>query len=126
VIDVLILTKAADGTVEATELPDVGKLGELHVIKPERGELLAADDVDRLAAAMEPGRTAGVLIWENLWAAPFASAARRSGGQLIANERIPIQAIIASIRDQPGDGWTVVLRHHPATYHQQGAMTDGG
>jgi hypothetical protein len=67
------------------------------VIKPERGELLAADDVDRLAAAMEPGRTAGVLIWENLWAAPFASAARRSGGQLIANERIPIQAIIASI-----------------------------
>jgi hypothetical protein len=97
VIDVLILTKAADGTVEATELPDVGKLGELHVIKPERGELLAADDVDRLAAAMEPGRTAGVLIWENLWAAPFASAARRSGGQLIANERIPIQAIIASI-----------------------------
>jgi hypothetical protein len=50
-----------------------------------------------LAAAMEPGSTAGVLIWENLWAAPFASAARRSGGQLIANGRIPIQAIIASI-----------------------------
>jgi len=97
VIDVLILTKAADGTVEATELPDVGELGELHVVKAERGELLAADDVDRLATAMEPGRTAGVLIWENLWAAPFASAARRSGGQLIANERIPIQAIIASI-----------------------------
>jgi hypothetical protein len=46
---------------------------------------------------MEPGSTAGVLIWENLWAAPFASAARRSGGQLIANGRIPIQAIIASI-----------------------------
>ena len=55
------------------------------------------DDVDHLAAAMEPGSTAGVLIWENLWAAPFASAARRSGGQLIANGRIPIQAIIASI-----------------------------
>ena len=46
---------------------------------------------------MDPGSTAGVLIWENLWAAPFASAARRSGGQLIANGRIPIQAIIASI-----------------------------
>ena len=51
-----------------------------------------------LAAAMEPGSTAGVLIWENLWAAPFASAARRSGGQLIADGRIPIQAIIASIQ----------------------------
>ena len=59
--------------------------------------LLAEDDVMNLAAAMDPGSTAGVLIWENLWAAPFASAARRSGGQLIANGRIPIQAIIASI-----------------------------
>ena len=58
---------------------------------------LAAEDVEHLAAAMDPGSTAGVLIWENLWAAPFASAARRSGGQLIANGRIPIQAIIASI-----------------------------
>ena len=102
VIDVLILTKDADGTVEATELSDVGELGELYVIEAERGALLAADDVDRLAAAMEPGSTAGVLIWENLWAAPFASAARRSGGQLIANERIPIQAIIASIEAIPG------------------------
>ena len=63
----------------------------------ELAELLAADDVVNLAAAMDPGSTAGVLIWENLWAAPFASAARRSGGQLIANGRIPIQAIIASI-----------------------------
>ena len=46
---------------------------------------------------MEPGSTAGVLIWEILWAAPFASAARRAGGQLIADGRIPIQAIIASV-----------------------------
>jgi Family of unknown function (DUF6325) len=98
VIDVLILTKDADGTVEATELSDIGELGELQALEAELGELLAADDVDHLAAAMEPGSTAGVLIWENLWAAPFASAVRRSGGQLIANGRIPIQAIIASIQ----------------------------
>jgi hypothetical protein len=97
VIDVLILTKDADGTVEAAELSDVGELGELEAIEAELGELLAGDDVAHLAAAMDPGSTAGVLIWENLWAAPFASAARRSGGQLIANGRIPIQAIIASI-----------------------------
>jgi Family of unknown function (DUF6325) len=97
VIDVLILTKDADGTVEAAELSDVGELGELQEIEAQLGELLAADDVDHLAAAMEPGSTAGVLIWENLWAAPFASAARRAGGQLIATGRIPIQAIIASI-----------------------------
>ena len=97
VIDVLILTKDADGSVEATELSDVDELGELQTIEAELAELLAADDVAQLAVAMEPGSTAGVLIWENLWAAPFASAARRSGGQLIADGRIPLQAIIASI-----------------------------
>jgi hypothetical protein len=97
VIDVLILTKGADGSVEALELSDVDELGDLQTIEAELAELLAADDVEHLAAAMDPGSTAGVIIYENLWAAPFASAARRSGGQLIANGRIPIQAIIASI-----------------------------
>jgi len=97
VIDVLLLAKAADGTVEAMELSDVGELGELETLEAELAELLAEEDVEHLAAAMDPGSTAGVLIWENLWAAPFASAARRSGGQLIATGRIPIQAIIASI-----------------------------
>jgi hypothetical protein len=97
VIDVLILTKNEDGSVEATELSDIEELGELQAIEAQLAELLAEDDVAHLAAAMEPGSTAGVLIWENTWAAPFAAAARRSGGQLIANGRIPIQAIIASI-----------------------------
>src|SRR5688500_9651220 len=97
VIDVLILTKNEDGSVDAMELSDIEELGELEAIETELAELLAADDVVLLAAAVESGSTAGVLIWENLWAAPFASAARRSGGQLIANGRIPIQAIIASI-----------------------------
>ena len=97
VIDVLILTKDEDGTVDAMELSDVPELGELETVEAQLAELLAAEDVAHLAAAMEPGSTAGVLIWENLWAAPFASAARRSGGQLIATGRIPIQAIIASI-----------------------------
>jgi hypothetical protein len=96
-IDVLILIKDEDGSVDAMELSDVADLGPLEAIEAELAELLAADDVEHLAAAMEPGTTAGVLIWENLWAAPFASAARRSGGQLIANGRIPIQAIIASL-----------------------------
>src|SRR3954465_4401926 len=97
VIDVLILTKNEDGSVDATELSDIEELGELQAVEAELAELLAEDDVEHLAAAMEPGSTAGVLIWENLWAAPFASAARRSGGQLIANGRVPMQAIIASI-----------------------------
>src|SRR5215211_7679624 len=97
IIDVLILDKHEDGSVDATELGDIEQLGELESVEAELAELLAADDVEHLAAAMEPGSTAGVLIFENLWAAPFASAARRSGGQLIPNGRIPIQAIIASI-----------------------------
>jgi fructosamine-3-kinase len=97
VVDVLILDKNEDGSVDVTELADVEELGELQAVEAELAELLAADDVADLAAAMEPGSTAGVLIWENLWAAPFASAARRSGGQLIADGRIPIQAIIASV-----------------------------
>ena len=96
-IDVLILIKHEDGTVEPMELSEVGELGELEAVEAQLAELLAAEDVEHLANAMEPGSTAGVLIWENLWAAPFASAARRSGGQLVANGRIPIQSIIASI-----------------------------
>jgi hypothetical protein len=97
VIDVLILTKNEDGSVDAMELSDIEELGPLQTVEAELAELLAAEDVEHLAAALDPGSTAGVLIWENLWAAPFGSAVRRSGGQLIANGRIPIQAIIASI-----------------------------
>jgi hypothetical protein len=97
VIDVLILTKDEDGNVDAMELSDVDDLGELEALEAQLAELLAEEDVAHLAAAMDPGSTAGVLIWENLWAAPFAAAARRSGGQLIADGRIPIQAIIAAI-----------------------------
>ena len=96
-IDALVLTKAEDGSVDAMELSDIEELGELQKLEAELAELLAEEDVVNLAAAMEPGSTAGVLIWENLWAAPFAAAARRSGGQLIADGRIPIQAIIAAI-----------------------------
>jgi len=105
VIDVLILTKNDDGSVDVTELSDIEALGELEAIEAQLAELLAEEDVAHLAAAMDPGSTAGVLIWENLWAAPFAAAARRSGGQLIANGRIPIQAIIAAIEaDEETEG----------------------
>ena len=93
----LILVKDADGSVDALELADLGDVGELQVLEAQLAELLAEEDVAHLAAAMDPGSTAGVVIYENLWAAPFASAARRAGGQLIANGRIPIQAIVAAI-----------------------------
>jgi hypothetical protein len=97
VMDVLILAKDADGSVEAQELSDLAELGELARLEAQLVQTLAEEDVAHLAAAMDPGSVAGVLIYENLWAAPFASAMRRAGGQLIANGRIPIQAIIAAV-----------------------------
>ena len=97
IVDILVLVKDQDGNVEAMELADLDELGPLQVFEAELAELLAEDDVEHLAAAMDPGSVAGVLIYENVWAAPFAAAARHSGGQLIANGRIPIQAIIAAV-----------------------------
>jgi hypothetical protein len=97
VLDLLILTKNDDGTVDAVEIDDLEQLDELRGLESELAELLSADDVANLAAAMEPGTTAAALVYENRWAAPFGSALRRAGGQLVANGRIPIQAILASI-----------------------------
>jgi hypothetical protein len=91
------LIAALPDRVACRQMVELLAMAHERACEAELAELLAADDVEHLAAAMEPGSTAGVLIWENLWAAPFASAARRSGGQLIATGRIPIQAIIASI-----------------------------
>jgi Family of unknown function (DUF6325) len=103
VLDLLILHKAEDGTVEAMELDDLDEVDDLRALETEIAEILAAEDVAHLAEAMENGSTAGVLVWENSWAAPFASAARRAGGQLIATGRIPIQAIVASIEAEEAE-----------------------
>jgi hypothetical protein len=97
VLDLLIIEKADDDTIVAHEFDELDVVDELRTAEGQIAELLAEEDVVHLAAAMEPGTVAGVLVWENRWAAPFASAVRRSGGQLIATGRIPIQAIAASI-----------------------------
>jgi hypothetical protein len=103
ILDLMILTKGADGEIDVSEVEDLDGAGEVRMAEAQLAGLLAEEDVLNLAAAMKPGSTAGVLVWENTWAAPFASAARRSGGQLIANGRIPIQAILASIQaDEEG------------------------
>ena len=100
VLDVLILVKNADGSVDAMELDETPAVDAIRAMEADIAEILAAEDVELLAAAMEPGSVAGVVVWENVWAAPFASAARRAGGQLIASGRIPIQAIAASIEHE--------------------------
>ena len=106
VLDLLVLKKDDDGSVEAFELSDLdeGEIGDLRAYESELAMLLSEEDVNSLAAAIEPGSSAGVLVWENTWAAPFASAVRRSGGQLVASGRIPIQAMLAAIEaDEQGE-----------------------
>jgi len=99
VLDLLVLKKDDDGTLEAFELSNLDdkEVGELRSYESELAMLLSEEDVTSLAAAIEPGSSAGVVVWENTWAAPFASAVRRSGGQLVASGRIPTQALLAAI-----------------------------
>lgn len=97
VMDLIVIGKAMDGTVMAQELGDIEEMSELSRLETELAETLAEEDVMHLAAPMAPGSIAGVLIYENLWAAPFASAVRRAGGQVIANGRIAVQALIAAV-----------------------------
>jgi hypothetical protein len=107
VLDLLVLKKDADGSLEAFELSDLdpSEVGELRSYENELAMLLSEDDVTAVAAAIEPGSSAAVLVWENTWAAPFASAVRHSGGQLIASGRIPIQAMLAAIEaDEEAEG----------------------
>lgn len=97
VMDLVIAEKDEDGNVTADELGDIENLGELGRLEAELAETLAEEDVLRLAHAMRPGSIAALLVYENLWAAPFGSAVRHAGGQLLASGRIPVQAIIAAI-----------------------------
>ena len=99
VLDLILLRKDPDGSVEAFELHefDDSALGELREFEGDVAMLLAEEDIESIGLALEPGSTAGVLVWENSWAAPFGAAVRRAGGQLVANGRIPTQAIIAAV-----------------------------
>jgi Family of unknown function (DUF6325) len=102
VLDLVLITKDDAGSYEAFEMADIDEslLGELRELERELADLLSVEDVAAVAEAMEPGSTAGLLVYENLWAAPFASAVRRAGGQLIANGRIPVQAMLAALEDR--------------------------
>ncbi|HZE04502.1 MAG TPA: DUF6325 family protein [Solirubrobacteraceae bacterium] len=99
VLDLLFLRKNEDGSVEGLESHEFGDddLGELRALEDELAMLLAEEDVEAIGAALEPGSIAAVLVFENVWAAPFGSAVRRSGGQLVASGRIPIQALAAML-----------------------------
>ncbi|MCX5391600.1 DUF6325 family protein [Streptomyces sp. NBC_00094] len=99
VLDLLFVRKDDDGSVVALELADLdgdGRL-DLSVFEGASSGLLGQSDLDEAGMALEPGNAAGILVYENLWAAPLARALRRGGAQLVAGGRIPVQALLASL-----------------------------
>jgi hypothetical protein len=97
VMDLIIIGKGEDGSIMAQELADLDDLGPFGRLEAELAETLAEEDVLHFGAVMEPGSIGAVLVYENLWAAPFGAAVRHAGGQLVTNGRIPVQAIIAAV-----------------------------
>lgn len=105
VLELLVLSKHLDGTVQAVEIADSGaERDDIRGLEVHVPEFLPERDVADLAAAMAPGSVAGVVVWENTWAAPFTLAARRTGGQLVASGRIPVPTVAASLGVGPGAG----------------------
>lgn len=107
VLDLVLVRKEDDGSLDFFELGDVDEeeIGGLRAYETELALVLSEEDMTSVAAAIEPGSTAAVLVWENRWAAPFGSAVRRAGGQLVATGRIPVQALLAAIEadDEGGE-----------------------
>jgi uncharacterized protein DUF6325 len=98
ILDLAFMLKDTDGSVSALDLTELAQdSDELAVFEGVSSGLIDQDDLEEAATALEPGTVAAVLIWENRWAAPVATALRRSGGQLVANGRIPVQALLASL-----------------------------
>ena len=98
VLDLAFITKADDGSVAALEIADLGQeVAELTVFEGASSGLLTEDDHAEAAAALEPGTSAALMVFENRWAAPLASTLRRSGAQLVASGRIPVQAVLAAL-----------------------------
>ena len=107
VLDLLLIRKDDDGSLGFFELSDLdeSEIGGLRAYETALAALLTEEDVEAVAAAVEPGSTAALLVWENSWAAPFASAVRHAGGQLVASGRIPVQALLAAIEiDEEEEG----------------------
>ncbi|MET9907651.1 DUF6325 family protein [Streptomyces sp. NPDC006476] len=99
ILDLRFIRKDEDGSVTALEIADLtgdGRL-DLAVFEGASSDLLGQDDLEEAAAAVEPGNSAGLLVYENLWAAPFASALRRAGAQLVASGRLNVQAVLAAL-----------------------------
>ena len=96
-LDLAFIRKDEDGTITALNLTDLGDGVNLQVFEGASSGLLGTEDFAEAAAAVEPGCSAGILVYENTWAAPFAAALRRGGAQLVAQGRIPVNAFLSAI-----------------------------
>jgi len=98
-LDLTFVMKELDGTVRGVTIADLDEDGKLDlaVFEGASSGLIGQDDIDEASGALEPGSSAALLIYENTWAAPLATALRRGGAQLVAGGRIPIQAILAAL-----------------------------
>ena len=99
ILDLVFVTRDLDGSVTALEISDFDGDGQLDlaVFEGASSGLIGPDDIDEASSVIEPGNSAGILVYENVWAAPFATALRRGGAQLVASGRIPVQAILAAL-----------------------------
>src|SRR5262245_1717645 len=97
IIDLTFIRKDEDGTVAGLELADLGDVAELAVFEGASSGLIHDDDVTAAADVLEPGTSAAILVYENAWAAPFATAVRNSGGELVASGRIPAADFLAAL-----------------------------
>jgi hypothetical protein len=98
ILDLAFIAKGEDGSIGGLEIADLGgEVTELAVFEGASSGLLSDEDIAEAGGALEPGTSAALLVFENAWAAPFASAVRRSGGQLVASGRIPVQAVLAAL-----------------------------
>lgn len=98
ILDLVFIRKEIDGSVVVVSLTDLGDGGpELAVFEGAASGLLGDDDIAEASVAVDPGSSAGIVVYENTWAAPFAAAVRRGGGQLVASGRIPVNAILAAL-----------------------------
>jgi hypothetical protein len=102
ILDLVFVTKDADGNVAVAEIADLDGDGELDlaVFEGATSGLLGDDDIAEANAAIEPNSSAAILVYENSWAAPFANALRRGGAELVASGRIPTQEILAALEAQ--------------------------
>lgn len=99
ILDLVFITKDADGSIAGIEISDLDSegAGEFVVFAGASSGILTEEDRQEAGNVIEPGTAAAVLVYENRWAAPFARAVRKAGGQLVAFERIPVQAVLAAL-----------------------------